>query len=64
MKKKLRHNYINIIQKVQNTRSKNNINWMDILKIAYKNDPKSTRLVVSRINKLDKKISNLFKKLS
>ena len=64
MKKKLRLNYINIIEKVQNTRSKNNINWMDILKIAYKNDPQSTRLVVSRINKLDKKISNLFKKLS
>lgn len=64
MKKKLRINYIDIIKKIQNTRSKNNINWMDILKIAYKNDPKSTKLAVSRINKLDKKISNLFKKLS
>lgn len=64
MKKKLRDNYIDIIKMIQNTRSKNNINWMDILKIAYKNDPKSTKLVVSRINKLDKKISNLFKKLS
>jgi mevalonate kinase len=64
MKKKLRANYIDIIKMIQNTRSKNNINWMDILKIAYKNDPKSTKLVVSRINKLDKKISNLFKKLS
>ena len=64
MKKKLRINYIDIIKRIQNTRSKNNINWMDILKIAYKNDPKSTKLAVSRINKLDKKISNLFKKLS
>ena len=64
MKKKLRANYIDIIKMIQNTRSKNNINWMDILKIAYKNDPKSTKLAVSRINKLDKKISNLFKKLS
>lgn len=64
MKKKLRIDYIDIIKRIQNTRSKNNINWMDILKIAYKNDPKSTKLAVSRINKLDKKISNLFKKLS
>lgn len=64
MKRKLRANYIHIIKMIQNTRSKNNINWMDILKIAYKNDPRSTKLAVSRINKLDKKISILFKKLS
>ena len=32
---------LKIINKIQKVRSKNNINWMNILKLAYKNDPKS-----------------------
>ena len=29
-----------IIDQIENIRSKNNVNWMDILRIAYENDPK------------------------
>ena len=52
-----------IINKIQNTRSKNNINWMDILRIAMKYSPKETKKLLRRINTQDKRISKLLKKI-
>ena len=40
MKKKYKF-YTNIINKIEKIRSKNNVNWMNILKLAFKTDPKS-----------------------
>ena len=34
-------NYNKIINQIQKIRSKNNVNWMNILKLAFKLDPKS-----------------------
>jgi sialic acid synthase SpsE len=36
-------NYHTIIKKIENLRKKNNINWMDILRLAMKHDPKETK---------------------
>jgi hypothetical protein len=56
--------YIDIINKIQKTRSKNNVNWMNILKIAIKNSPEETIQTMKKINDNDNKITNLFKKMS
>ena len=52
------------ISKIQKIRSKNNINWMDILRLAFKHDPKGASRILKKINTDDKKISSLVKKLS
>ena len=35
-------NYLETINKIELIRKNNNVNWMDILKIAFKNSPKQT----------------------
>ena len=57
-------NYEKIINKIQKVRSKNNVNWMDILKLAFKLDPNNASKIMRKINYDDKKISLLIKKLS
>lgn len=52
-----------IVNKIQMIRSKNNINWMNLLRLAIKSDYDSTMKIVSNIFKDDKKISKLAKKL-
>jgi hypothetical protein len=61
MKKK---NYLKIISRIENIRKKNNINWMNILRIAFKYNPKLTAKVMSKIYSDDKKIGLLVKKLT
>jgi len=63
-KKKKSKNYLKIISQIENTRKKNNVNWMDILRIAFKNSPKATAKVMSKIYSDDKKIGTLVKKLT
>ena len=58
MKKNLK-----IIKEIELARSKNNVNWMNILRIAYKNDPKNTVKVLNKINSFDSKISQLLKSI-
>ena len=60
MKKK---NYNKIINQIQKARSKNNVNWMDVLKLAFKLDPKKASKIMKKINYDDNKISKLLKKL-
>jgi hypothetical protein len=48
-----------IINKIEKIRSKNNVNWMDVLRIALKNSPNETIKLIKDINQKDKKISNL-----
>tara|TARA_B110000438_G_C15547360_1_gene535412 strand:+ start:48 stop:236 length:189 start_codon:yes stop_codon:yes gene_type:complete len=57
-------NYLSIISKIEKLRSKNNVNWMNILRLAFKLDPKSASKIMQKINYDDKKISDLLKKLS
>jgi len=58
------NNYLQIISKIEKIRSKNNVNWMNILRLAFKLDPKSTTKIMKKINYDDKKISVLLNKLS
>ena len=56
-------NYLKIISQIENIRKKNNVNWMDILRIAFKNNPIATAKIMSKIYTDDRKISYLVKKL-
>ena len=65
MKKKLSKNKIlKTIDQIEKVRSKNNINWMDIIRLAVNHAPDETLKVIKKINSQDKKISKLFKKIS
>lgn len=55
---------LEIINQIEKVRSKNNINWMNILRLAFKYSPEEAREIVKNINKDDGKISLLLKKLS
>tara|TARA_B100001115_G_C15621459_1_gene298258 strand:- start:338 stop:532 length:195 start_codon:yes stop_codon:yes gene_type:complete len=59
----MKKNSLNIIGKISNIRSKNNKNWMDLLKLAFKNDPKAAAKILNRITNYDQEISKLTKKL-
>jgi len=50
--------YSQIINKIQLLRKKNNINWMDILRLAMKHAPNETKKILENINNYDKKISD------
>ena len=63
MRKKDTQYYLNIIDKIEKIRSKNNVNWMDLLRLAFKYAPVEARMLIKKINRDDVKISNLLKKL-
>jgi len=63
-KKNKRKYYLKIISEIENIRKKNNINWMNILRIAFKYNPKAAAKVMSKIYSDDKRIGILVKKLT
>lgn len=55
---------LEIIDEVQQVRKKNNVNWMDILRLAFKHAPDEARKLMGKVNDYDGKISTLLKELS
>jgi hypothetical protein len=56
--------YLKIINKIENIRKKNNVNWMNILRLAFKKSPKEAAKIMSLIYRDDASITKLVKKLS
>ena len=56
--------YLKIINKIEKTRSKNNKNWMDLLRLAFRENPHAAIKVVRGIFKEDQKVSKLVKELT
>jgi len=56
--------YLDAIKKIENVRNKNNINWMDILKVSFKHSPKNSKEIFKKISINDKEINHLSKNLS
>ena len=56
--------YLSIISKIEKVRSKNNVNWMNILRLAFKLDANQAKKIMQKINYDDKKISQLLNKLA
>ena len=62
MNKKIRQG-LKFIDQIQNIRSKNNKNWMDLLRLSLKLDFNTTSKIIKEICKYDKRISNLAQKI-
>ena len=56
--------YLETIDEIEKIRTKNNVNWMDVLRLAFKHAPNDAKKLMQRINKEDNQISKLFEKLS
>jgi hypothetical protein len=57
-------NDLEIIDAVEAVRTKNNKNWMDILRVAFKYAPEEARPILAEINKSDGEISRLLDQLA
>ena len=54
---------LRLVKKIQNIRSKNNKNWMDLLRLSLELDFDSTSKILKEICKDDRRISALAKKI-
>ena len=52
-----------IIDKIEKIRSKNNKNWMNLMRIAFKYAPQEASKILKKINSADKQISKMIEKL-
>ncbi len=64
MKKKKLKYYLNIISQIEKVRKKNNVNWMNLLRIGFTHAPTQTKKTLTKIYSDDAKISRLLKKLN
>ena len=60
----MKNNSLKIIKQIEKIRAKNNVNWMNILRLAFKLDPNEAKKIMKKINYDDKKISALPNQLS
>ena len=61
--KQLEH-YLKIIDEIEKIRTRNNVNWMDVLRLAFKHSPEEATKLMKIIDHEDNRISELVKKLS
>ena len=54
---------LKFVNQIQNIRSKNNKNWMDLLRLSLKLDFKTTSKILKQICKDDKRISSIATKI-
>ncbi len=52
-----------IFHRIEKTRSANNKNWMDLLRLSYESNPKKTSQILAKILKKDSRLIALAKKL-
>lgn len=55
---------LEILDELEKARANNNINWMNILRLAFKSSPNEARKIISKINEKDNEISIILEKLS
>lgn len=57
-------NPMEIIDDIERVRSRNNANWMDLLRLAYRHAPDEAGVIVREILSLDEEVSALGKELT
>ena len=55
---------LEIIKEIEEVRTKNNVNWMDLLRLAITENPKATKKLLSNINDCDQTVARLFEELT
>jgi hypothetical protein len=63
MKEDRTEHYLKIIDEVERVRTRNNVNWMDVLRLAFRHAPDEARVLMKKINEEDGQISKLLSKL-
>ena len=53
-----------VIDEIERVRTQNNVNWMDLLRLAFRVAPEEARSLVRKINASDMRISELFSRLA
>ena len=56
--------HMEVIDKIEKVRMSNNVNWMDVLRLAFNHAPEEAKNLVKKINKSDTEISSLLKELT
>ena len=64
MRKKNIDKYLKIIDEIEKVRSNNNVNWMDLLRLAFTHAPNEAKKLMQKIDHEDNRVSELVKKLS
>lgn len=54
---------LKLIDEIEKIRTNNNVNWMDLLRLAFRSNPEETKKLIRRINTDDNRISEIFAKL-
>ena len=55
---------LKIIDEIEKIRASNNINWMDLLRLAITCSPDEAKKLIRKINDDDQRINTLFSKLT
>lgn len=63
-KKKNYQKSLKLINKIQKIRSKNNVKWMDLLRLSLKLNPKKTAKLLFQIYAYDQQVSEIAKQLA
>ncbi len=53
-----------LLDQIERIRAHNNVNWMQILRIAMKSDPRATKEVLGKILVMDLEVSRLMRAMS
>ena len=61
--KQIKH-YLEIIDEIEKIRTRNNVNWMNILRLAIRHAPDEAIELLKNVNCEDERISELFNNLS
>ncbi len=56
--------YLKIIDEIEKVRTKNNVNWMSVLRLAFTYAPEEAKKLMKKIDHEDNRVSELVKKLS
>ena len=54
---------LKLIDEIEKIRTSNNVNWMDLLRLAFRSSPDETKKLIRKINTDDNRISEIFAKL-
>ena len=64
MGKKQIERYLKIIDEIEKVRTRNNVNWMNILRLAIRHAPDEAIELLKNVNCEDERISELFNNIS
>lgn len=56
--------YLEVIDKIEQARTTNNVNWMDLLRVVAIKSPSDLKLITNKIHSQDVEILELFKRLA